>query len=31
VDYCCNPQWNVCGGKVIPPHHLEYVSNSQSA
>ena len=25
VDYCCNPQWNVCGGTVIPPHHLEYV------
>jgi len=20
-----NPQWNVCGGTVIPPHHLEYV------
>jgi hypothetical protein len=18
VDYCCNPQWNVCGGTVIP-------------
>ena len=25
VDYCCNPQWNVCGGTVIPPHHLHYV------
>jgi hypothetical protein len=25
VDYCCNPQWNVRGGTVIPPHHLEYV------
>ena len=25
VDYCCNPQWNVCGGTVTPPHHLEYV------
>jgi hypothetical protein len=25
VDYCCNPQCFVCGGTVIPPHHLEYV------
>jgi hypothetical protein len=25
VDYCCNPQWNVCEETVIPPHHLEYV------
>jgi len=25
VDYCCNPQWNVCGETVIPPHHLDYV------
>ena len=25
VDYCCNPQGNVCGGTVIPPHHLDYV------
>jgi hypothetical protein len=25
MDYCCNPQWNVCGGTVIPPLHLEYV------
>jgi hypothetical protein len=25
VDYCCNPQWNVCGGTVIPPYYLEYV------
>jgi len=25
MDYFCNPKWNVCGGKVIPPHHLEYV------
>jgi hypothetical protein len=24
VDYCCNPQYIVCGGTVIPPHHLEY-------
>jgi len=24
VDYCCNPQWNVCGGTVIPPHGLVY-------
>jgi len=21
----CNPQWNVCGETVIPPHHLDYV------
>ena len=25
VDYCCNPYCFVCGGTVIPPHHLEYV------
>ena len=25
MDYCCNPQWNVCGGTVIPPHGLVYV------
>jgi hypothetical protein len=24
VDYCCNPQWNVCGGTVIPPYGLVY-------
>jgi hypothetical protein len=24
VDCCCNPQCFVCGGTVIPPHHLEY-------
>ena len=27
VDYCCNPQWNVWGGTVIPPHHLEYCTS----
>jgi hypothetical protein len=21
VDYCCNPQWNVCGETVNPPTH----------
>jgi len=21
----CNSQWNVYGGTVIPPYHLEYV------
>jgi len=24
-NHCCNPQWNVCGGTVIPLHHLDYV------
>jgi len=24
VNYCCNPQWFVCGVTVISPHHLEY-------
>jgi hypothetical protein len=19
MDYCCNPQWNMCGETVIPP------------
>jgi hypothetical protein len=23
VDYCCNPQYFVWGGTVIPPHHLD--------
>ena len=27
VDYCCNPQCFVCGGTVIPPHGLEYVTS----
>jgi hypothetical protein len=24
VDYCCNPQWIMCGGTVNPPHVLVY-------
>jgi hypothetical protein len=24
VDYCCNPQWFVCGGTVNPSHVLVY-------
>jgi hypothetical protein len=24
VDYCCNPQWFVCGVTVNPPHVLVY-------
>jgi hypothetical protein len=24
VNYCCNPQWFVCGVTVISTHHLEY-------
>jgi hypothetical protein len=24
VDYCCNPQWFVCGETVNPPHVLVY-------
>ena len=26
VDCCCNPQCFVCGGTVIPPHHLDIVN-----
>ena len=25
VDYCCNPQWIMCGGTVNPPHVLVHV------
>ena len=25
VDYCCNPQYFVCEGTVIPPHDLDIV------
>jgi hypothetical protein len=23
VDYCCNLQYFMCGGTVVPPHYLD--------